>query len=578
MKRILGFILAIVALPALAQQPQTQTAPIFDANAKYVNGVAPGYWPTAGSGLTLNLSAGTANCSGTIATYAAGTLTMTASTTNYVYLSTASSCVPAVKTTAFVAADIPIAEVVASGTAITPITDVRTMYFVAGTSSGAGLSVCADTSGSGTAQSCTPSPAFTPTTNSCMIYTTTTTNSGTSLTLNVGGIGAKSVAKWQGAITLAAGDVPANKPVVACYDGADWNLSTIGNAPTGGGGSFPSGATGGAAYYNGSAGAISSDVTVDQGGTPNLAVGANVPGISIDNGQATTVSNLSTLTTSNSILAVGSFVRVTDGAYCGDTATGSGSVKETLECTALTSGSCSAWSAFACSNVASPSTPVPESISGLAYWWGADQAPAQTNNTAMLRWYSPFTGNMLTSNSSGPTFLTNQLNSLPAVSFPGTSAGRMTIQYPVGLNQSTTFVVFNPASFSAYCDFFSGATGALLLRFNQTTAHLDLEKTFTSTIATDTTTLTASTWYGATVTYDGVGTGNYAFRVNGAASSSGTNLVAITANTSSVAYNQQGTNEDFNGSIAEIIVYNRVLTSGEITTVESYLHSKWGVY
>ena len=44
-----------------AQQPQAAAGtPLYSVNAKYVNGMAPGYWPTAGSGLTLNVSAGTA--------------------------------------------------------------------------------------------------------------------------------------------------------------------------------------------------------------------------------------------------------------------------------------------------------------------------------------------------------------------------------------------------------------------------------------------------------------------------------------------------------------------------------------
>jgi len=78
---------------ALGQQPQTSNAPIFSANAKFVQGVGPGYWPTAGSGLTLNIAAGTAYC-GTppaLASYAGGSLTMAASQTNYVYLDPASS-------------------------------------------------------------------------------------------------------------------------------------------------------------------------------------------------------------------------------------------------------------------------------------------------------------------------------------------------------------------------------------------------------------------------------------------------------------------------------------------------------
>ena len=111
-----------------AQQPQTGTAPIFATNAKYVNGVAPGYWPTAGSGLTLNISAGTVFCAGAVQNYAGGTLTMTASTTNYVYLSSASSCAPAVKTALFTTADVPVAQVVTSAFAITSVSDLRTMF------------------------------------------------------------------------------------------------------------------------------------------------------------------------------------------------------------------------------------------------------------------------------------------------------------------------------------------------------------------------------------------------------------------------------------------------------------------
>jgi len=129
MRKVLWIVLALLApIGALAQQPQAPTAPIYPVNAKYVQGVGTGYAPTAGSGLTLNLGAGTAFCNGAIATYAGGTLTMTNSVTNYVYLNTASSCVPATSTSAFTATNIPIAVVVASGGVITTITDDRTMF------------------------------------------------------------------------------------------------------------------------------------------------------------------------------------------------------------------------------------------------------------------------------------------------------------------------------------------------------------------------------------------------------------------------------------------------------------------
>jgi hypothetical protein len=130
------FILSAVV--AFAQQPQTQTAPLYSTNAKYTNGVAPGYWPKAGSGLTLNVAAGTSFCGGAIQTYAGGTLTMSASTTNYVYLDPASSCAPATNTTGFTSSLIPIATVATGGSSITTITDDRT-FFQQGSTVGGGM-------------------------------------------------------------------------------------------------------------------------------------------------------------------------------------------------------------------------------------------------------------------------------------------------------------------------------------------------------------------------------------------------------------------------------------------------------
>jgi len=115
-----------------SQQAQTSTAPIYAVNAKYVQGAGPGYWPTINAGLILNLASGTAFCNGSIANYSGGTLTMSASTTNYVYLNTASNCVPAVKTTIFTSSDVPIAIVITGGSSISTITDTRTEFTYGG--------------------------------------------------------------------------------------------------------------------------------------------------------------------------------------------------------------------------------------------------------------------------------------------------------------------------------------------------------------------------------------------------------------------------------------------------------------
>ena len=90
---------------------------------------------------------------------------------------------------------------------------------------------CNDASGSGTAQTCTTSPTFTPAAKDCINYNPGTTNTG-ALTLNVNASTAAPVQKWLGS-AVASGDVVANKTVTACYDGTNWQLDTIGNAPGG---------------------------------------------------------------------------------------------------------------------------------------------------------------------------------------------------------------------------------------------------------------------------------------------------------------------------------------------------------
>jgi hypothetical protein len=93
----------------------------------------------------------------------------------------------------------------------------------AGTSNLITVNKCADTSGSGTAQSCNTAVTFTVAGNSCFAYTTTTPNSGASLTINPNSLGATNVA-WQGSTTLAANYIKAGIVHQLCYDGTNIDL------------------------------------------------------------------------------------------------------------------------------------------------------------------------------------------------------------------------------------------------------------------------------------------------------------------------------------------------------------------
>ena len=127
----------LYVLPVSHPQPVPPPAPaanykLYLANTEAANGVAPGYWPTKGSGLTLNLGKGTANCIDTLVEYAGGTLTLADASTNYVYLDPGSSCAPASSTSSFGAASIWIAKATAAGGVITAIDDVRVGFVAPG--------------------------------------------------------------------------------------------------------------------------------------------------------------------------------------------------------------------------------------------------------------------------------------------------------------------------------------------------------------------------------------------------------------------------------------------------------------
>jgi hypothetical protein len=124
---VLALGLVLAAGSSYGQQAQTQTAPIYPVNAKYTQGTSPGYWPTPGTGLVLNIAAGRVRCVNTMINFAGGTLTLTNNTTNYVYLDVASSCIPAFNTSGYTAGVIAIATVTTSGGVITGIFDDRTL-------------------------------------------------------------------------------------------------------------------------------------------------------------------------------------------------------------------------------------------------------------------------------------------------------------------------------------------------------------------------------------------------------------------------------------------------------------------
>lgn len=224
-------------------------------------------------------------------------------------------------------------------------------------------------------------------------------------------------------------------------------------------------------------------------------------------------------------------------------------------------------------------TPIPATISDLVYWWQADIILSSSGSALMaLQNSCPWLLGYIAGNQgSGATRSSSNLNAKTTYDFLGTAASsyQLSGSGPI-LSTVTCFVVFKPASVGIFQDFLGGtAANALQLRINSSN-QLELVRSGIAAIGNSTTTVSLSTWFQGNVTYN-ASTGAFAFRMGQAAAGSGSNVQTISGGTPGICFSPQGNTEFLNGALAEIIIYNRVLTAGEITSVENYLNAKWSV-
>ncbi len=235
----------------------------------------------------------------------------------------------------------------------------------------------------------------------------------------------------------------------------------------------------------------------------------------------------------------------------------------------------------------------PPPLSGMLVWWAADFGSncsgACTDGASQSTWADQ-SGN---SNNGGlnicgtaGVYHTNQINGKPAVTFNGNSgstAAATCYATPTTLDNKSTTTMVAVARFAAgpgvELTLGAGGTSAFRWEGNGLGGGSNLFGIFqgsASNIGFDSA-ASVQTWFQANVTYNS-STGAYAFRLNRATDGSGTNAKSITANFSNVGINQAGGSiNTLNGQVAEFILYNRVLSAGEITTVETYLNSRYGL-
>jgi hypothetical protein len=221
---------------------------------------------------------------------------------------------------------------------------------------------------------------------------------------------------------------------------------------------------------------------------------------------------------------------------------------------------------------------VPATINDLVWWWQGDIALVSAG-TGLQRMFDsgPWTGNHANTSAPDVTRSATQLNSRNVFTWPGANTGRWSLSTGISLPVVTCFAVVKPNRSAGVPAFnFTGPNGSFQYTQDSGNGKHAVVKTGTAIIGESTTVLTNGSWYQINATYNGT-TGAYAFRTARSADGSGTNLQAITAQTTAFGYNISTSNEDAAADLAEFVVYQRVLSGAEISAVEAYLLAKWGV-
>jgi hypothetical protein len=256
------------------------------------------------------------------------------------------------------------------------------------------------------------------------------------------------------------------------------------------------------------------------------------------------------------------------GAAVGNSITGTYDLNGSLLKTILAPSTCQILGNFGDNN----SAPVggPAITTPMIAWWHAD-ALSLSNGANVTTWLDS-SGHAinLAYNTAAPIFTTNAVNSLPAVTFNGSSTQLVTTN-PENFPQPwCVFVVAEEATTSAVTTLFACNNASLYIDASQKLALY--AGTFTPGIGP---TITTTSWHvyeasfnGASSFVDTDGTGNQTTM------SQGSNALGLTGYSLGSGYVNGG---NWNGSIAEVIVYPALLSSGDRATIRQYLEAKYAI-
>lgn len=216
---------------------------------------------------------------------------------------------------------------------------------------------------------------------------------------------------------------------------------------------------------------------------------------------------------------------------------------------------------------------------GLIQWLrGSDVTTSGSNVTV----WQDISGSLndASNGSNQPTLVSSAVNGLPAVNFSGSQF----LSVPPGManfaSGMTAMLVAKPSSVSAGARLFDYGNGAssdnvIMSLPSSTGLTFSTFNTSTSSSATASTGVTLGNFQLLESVYNGSNSAN--LFVNGAAVANSTSMQTLnnlTRNLNNIGQDNTGSNR-FNGQLAELMIWNRALSSAERTAVEGALLSKY---
>jgi hypothetical protein len=233
------------------------------------------------------------------------------------------------------------------------------------------------------------------------------------------------------------------------------------------------------------------------------------------------------------------------------------------------------WQVFG--NVASGPTPP---VAGVTAWWDASNAGSITQSGGLVSQWNDLSGNgyHLTQGTGSLQLTTgaNTQNSLNVLTTDGTNYMTNASLTTAPGTARTLLVAANVADTSKRT--FIGPTSSGGLNCYTTTGgggflQLGMDKSFVSAYPGDTNVTSPATWHVFEFELQN-GTSQH-YWVDGASTGTGSGTTTLGAtSTFQMGANEGG--EMFSGYIAEILIYDAVLSTGDRQTVEAYLKAKWG--